>query len=396
MPVFEYIVVPVVLGFTAAAAWGDFRPMLGYMLGLASYTASPHGRIPMRLQIFWLVFGAVSLCAGYLYVLAGGEFHAMEWVEYTEHIPYAAAVLINAVLALALGFLLYELKLWAAGDAKVFALIAFSLPLSVYEENYFSYFPSFVLFFNIFIAMFFILVVEFVVQNGISAFRSRGALFTDKAKTLWQKAGENKIMVLKLLVFFLALFTIVRIMRHFVREGLDQFMEINKTVIYVILFLMFRPLMRLAAKPWAFTVGVLILVGYGVYAFLFDPTGQAKWEFINIGWLAASIIIFRLVYDAYLKATDQLEIPFAELRKGMILGEETAQAFRERKQFFQEKLGEFSPDGLSYEQAGAVVAWYEENEPEGTLFVSATIPFAPALLIGTALTVIFGGLVFVF
>jgi len=154
--------------------------------------------------------------------------------------------------------------------------------------------------------------------------------------------------------------------------------------------------MRLAQKQWAFLLAVSIIVGYGVYAFFFDPTGEAKYEFINVGWLAASIIIFRFAYDAYLKATDEVEIPPDELKKGMILADSEILKFKERKQFFVEKLGTLAPDGLSEDQAGAVRDWYRENDADKLLSVARTIPFAPSLLVGAILTVLAEGLVFVF
>ena len=396
MPPFDYIVIPLVLAFGAAAAWGDLKPMIPYVLGKTGYSGAAHGRIPNRLLMFWLLLGLGLLGLGYVYVAAGGAFHAIEWVEYTEKMPYLLAVAINSLLSFILGVVLWLLGLWAAGDAKTFALLAFTLPLSVYSSNYLAYFPSFALFFNTFVAMFLVLLAEFAVQTGITAANTKGKAFSEKLAAGWKKLKENRIMVLKLVIFFLALFTVVRIMRSFVRGGLEHFMEMNKTIIYVILFLMFRPLMKLAAKQWAFYVALAIIGGYAVYAFFLDPTGEAKWEFINIGWLAGSIIIFRVIYDSYLKATDELEIPYGELKQGMLLGDSTLEKFKERKQFFKEKIGDLAPDGLSTSQAEAIVAWCRSNETEETLFVARTIPFAPALFIGALLTIIFNGLVFVF
>jgi hypothetical protein len=396
MPPFETIAVPVVLAFTAAAAWGDLRPMLPYVFGRAPYSGAVHGRIPNRLLLVWLAVGALLLGAGYLYYALGGPFPALEWVEFTEGVPYAVAVLVNALAAFGIGFVLWYAGLWAAGDAKTFALIAFTLPLSLYADNYLSWFPSFALFFNSFVALFLILLAEFLVQTARAAHRTRGRLFSAAVASLLTKIRENKLTALRVVVLFLAIFTLVRILRHFVREGLETYIELNKTVIFLLLFLMFRPLMRLAARKWALAAGAAIIAGYAVYAFCFDPTGEAKWEFINIGWLAISLILFRAIYDAYLKATDELAIPCGELRKGMILADVTVDKFKERKQFYAEKLGDLGPDGLTQEQAQALRQWFEENEPEGRIFVSRTIPFVPALLVGTLLTVLCKGLVLVF
>ena len=396
MPAFETILIPIVLLFAAAAAWGDLKPMLPYVLGRTGYSGAVHGRIPNSLLKVWLLFGVLALLMGYAWVTMGWPYPAVERIEYTEGLHYGAAVAINAGLAFTLAVTLWELGLWAAGDAKVFALLAFTLPLSVYSNNYLSYFPSFALFFNTFVAMFVVLLAEFTFQAAVVARRTRGLFFYEKLKSGFRKVSENKMVALKLVVFFLALFTFVRIGRHFVRFGLEQFMEMNKTIIYVLLFMMFRPLMRLAQKPWAFGVALAIVGGYAIYAFFFDPSGEAMWEFVNIGWMAGSIIIFRLVYDAYLKASDQVEISNSELRQGMILGDTTMKKFEERKQFFKEKVGAVAPDGLSSGQVEALQEWFLENNADGTVFVARTIPFAPSLLIGALITVVVEGLVVVF
>jgi len=396
LPSFETILIPIVLLFAGAVAWGDLKPMLPYVLGRTGYAGAAHGRISNNLLKIWLLFGVLALLVGYGWVAMGWPYPAVERIEFTEGLHYGAAVAINAGLSLALAVTLWELGLWAAGDAKVFALLAFTLPLSVYSNNYLSYFPSFALFFNTFVAMFVVLLTEFTIQTAIVAKRTRGSFFWEKLRGGLQKVSQNKMVALKLVVFFLALFTFVRIGRHFVRFGLEQFMEMNKTIIYVLLFMMFRPLMRLAQKPWAFGGALAIIAGYAVYAFFFDPTGEAMWEFVNIGWMAGSIIIFRLVYDAYLKATDEVEIPNSDLRRGMILGDTTMKKFEERKQFFKEKVGTVAPDGLSSDQVEALKEWFLENNVDGTVFVARTIPFAPSLLIGAVITVIVQGLVVVF
>jgi archaeal preflagellin peptidase FlaK len=396
LPTFETILIPLVLLFAAAAAWGDLKPMLPYMLGRTGYAGAAHGRIPNSLLKVWLLFGVLALLVGYGWVAIGWPYPAIERIEFTEGLHYGAAVAINAGLSFALAVTLWELGLWAAGDAKVYALLAFTLPLSVYSNNYLSYFPSFALFFNTFVAMFVVLLIEFTIQTAIVAKRTRGHFFWAKFKGGLSKVAENKMVALKLIVFFLALFTFVRIGRHFVRFGLEQFMELNKTIIYVLLFMMFRPLMRLAQKPWAFAAALAIVGGFAIYAFFFDPTGEAKWELVNIGWMAGSIILFRLVYDSYLKATDEVEIPNANLRQGMILGDTTMKKFEERKQFFKEKVGTVAPDGLSEEQVVSLKEWFLDNNVDGTVFVARTIPFAPSLLIGALITVIVEGLVVVF
>ncbi len=396
MPTYELVVIPVVLVFAGLAAWGDLRPMLPHLLGRAGYAAVTHGRIPNRLLLVWLGFAVAAILGGYVWIGLGLEFPSAAQVQQTEGMPYSVALLINGFLSLVLGVTLWQLGLWAAGDAKVFALLGLSLPLSCYSENYLPWFPGFALFFNTFVAMFLVLLLEFVGQTAWATGVTRGGLVRDGVAKLWRKTRENRILVLKLLVIFLALFTTVRILRHFVRVGIEEFIELNKTVVYVVLFLMFRPIMRLAQKKAALLAAVGIIVGYAVYALFFDPTGEAIYEFVSIGWLAVSIILFRFAYDAYLKATDEVAVSPSVLRPGMILGDTTLGRLKERQQFVRERLGELAPDGLSADQVEALLEWYEKNDPDGSIYVSRTIPFAPALFIGAILTVIVHGLVVVF
>ena len=145
MPPFDYIVMPVVLLFAGIAAWGDLKPMLPHLLGRTGYTGAVHGRISNRLLLYWLAFGALALIGGQVFEASGGTYLAARWVLESEGIGLVWAVLINAGLAFLLAIVLWLLGLWAAGDAKMFALLAFTLPLSMYHLNYISFFPSFAL-----------------------------------------------------------------------------------------------------------------------------------------------------------------------------------------------------------------------------------------------------------
>ncbi len=64
---------------------------------------------------------------------------------------YLGLVSLNFFSALAVGFLLWSLGSWPAGDAKLFALYVFLLPLHYYYKNYLPIFPGFALLLNIFI-----------------------------------------------------------------------------------------------------------------------------------------------------------------------------------------------------------------------------------------------------
>ncbi len=56
----------------------------------------------------------------------------------------------NFFISIIFGFLSWRFKIWAPGDAKLFILYSFLIPLYFYRGSYFYFFPSFVLLINIF------------------------------------------------------------------------------------------------------------------------------------------------------------------------------------------------------------------------------------------------------
>ncbi len=66
--------------------------------------------------------------------------------------------IIDFIISLFIAFLLWDQKMWAAGDAKLFAVIVLMLPISFYKVKYFGYFYSFGLLCNIFICAFVMIV----------------------------------------------------------------------------------------------------------------------------------------------------------------------------------------------------------------------------------------------
>lgn len=96
----------------------------------------------------WIVFGFLS---GVLLFLVSYPFNLVS-------LGYLLKVVINTLISLVAGFIVWKLGLWPAGDAKFFTLISFLLPLHYYKETYLNHFPSFVLLLNIFIPFLFFLI----------------------------------------------------------------------------------------------------------------------------------------------------------------------------------------------------------------------------------------------
>ncbi|MBM4372429.1 MAG: hypothetical protein FJ098_12290 [Deltaproteobacteria bacterium] len=389
------LMVLVALLFAGRAAWTDLRPVLPHLLGRIPFERSRGGRIPNRVLLLGLLAGLSWHLGAWAWHGAGGEIHSATLLA-GQSLSYAAQVALNAAASALLGFILWALGLWAAGDGKLFGLLSLLLPLASYSRNFFPVFPSFVLLFNTFIAVFAILVLELVLQLSARVTRGGRGYLAGMAGRGWRLLVEHRIRVLKLVLLFLAIFTLIRVLRHFAREALDLgFGPLNKTLVYVILFLLFKPitgLLRFRATLWA--SGVL-LAGYLVWALALEPTGEAARGLVDVGAFTLSILAFRGIYDAYLKATDERRIPPALLRPGMLLSDESLRKFRERREFCRRWLDPLEPDGLTAAQVDAIQGWYQENDAGGLVGVARTIPFAPALFLGVILTVVQRGLLLV-
>jgi len=73
--------------------------------------------------------------------------------------------MMDTVIAVLLGYFLWRLNFWSAGDGKLFGLYAFLMPLTFYSESYVDYFPSFNLLVNLFIPLLFVISIKTVLAG---------------------------------------------------------------------------------------------------------------------------------------------------------------------------------------------------------------------------------------
>lgn len=118
-----YLLPFIVLTIGAIAAYNDFK----------------FGKIPNKLVIAGLAASLVLLPVS---VLTGNIPINIFW-----------QALLNAVAALALGYSFWYFDLWAAGDAKLFFVLALLLPFRFYWRSYLPVFPSLAILTNAFIPL---------------------------------------------------------------------------------------------------------------------------------------------------------------------------------------------------------------------------------------------------
>ncbi len=173
--------------------------------------------------------------------------YEVNWLDYLY-------LLTNFGLAFALGFILWYLKLWSGGDAKLFLLYAFLIPFSFYGIIYFKYFPALTLLINIILPIFIYLLIKMLlypVQLGVS-YLFRPKLIEKYFQNYKSKHKVNKIKIKEFIYTSLS-FIIILILFQLIRAKFKNFLDpLLGNLFYVIYFfigfLIFRPLRQFLQK----------------------------------------------------------------------------------------------------------------------------------------------------
>ena len=91
----------------------------------------------------------------------------------------------------------------------------------------------------------------------------------------------------------------------------------------------------------------------------------------------------------YTNSVSYLSIAFFKRSGGDMIG-----LFKERDPEFIQELGPLMPDGITAKQVGQIRQWFEKWNIQPQVKLKRNLPFAPALFLGTLITIIFGGFPF--
>lgn len=317
---------------------------------------------------------------------------AMEKIE-PSFINYAIKVLENFVVAGVAGFALWWFGLWAAGDAKLFMALALLLPLSTYRQAYFAVFPSYVLLFNTFAFALLGLGVEFLFRFSRQIFKpvehEKKAM---KEALMWIKKHKRDMILGFIAIFFV--FVAMKALRMLTREMISNILNINeKPVVYLLLFLFFHPVVRLMRQKTVLIVVSTLSAFFVLFVLLFPREDLNIRTVLHMTGFALGIVLFYMTYSLYLNVFDYKPVPIWELKPKMIPARRTLEVLKEDMDLLNHKMGEIGPDGLTSEQVEVLRRWWIDRGKGEEIYIARTIPFAPALFIGTLFTVITGGYV---
>ena len=352
----DLLFLPIIFFIGAVTSWEDYRSgkirnkwiKLGFYYGLAMFTLLFAFSLFTNIGTFILPFA------------------------------YLKDVLYNSLLAIVLGYWLWKMKLISAGDAKLFFVFSFLLPLKYYWGSYLHIFPSFVLAVNILLPVFFFIMIQAAV------FWIKGIFLKPAPETGPGKQKKESLLIglvsfFKVFAVFFAIILLVSKLRAFITPHTPPY--IDPSLIFVGIFLLYRSLGSWIRKnPLLVYLSVLAAILYLLNGFLnadAELIGDFKYSlFITFIFLSAFSLLNRF-FSGYIARATVIKIEPDKLRAGMRVAEEN--------EFTKSHKLKGDLDERSLEE---IKIWARE-EKRGVVKIYKKNFFAVWIFLGVIITIIF-------
>lgn len=340
---------------------------------ICSYTDVKYGKIRNK----WLAAGFIWVIVLYSSLLIYNLF----FLHQGANSKYLMDMVLNGSIALVLGYILWSLKLWAAGDAKLFTLFAFLLPPEFYAKTYFSEFPSFVLLINIFVPLLLFLTIKalafisgdiigVVIKNGLKRF------------SLKKIVGGLTNQFLKNARLYANIIFVFIILQIFIKEVLSVTSgftsQFSKFYLFLIIFFLFRVFNNFISrhKMISFSLAALGLLS-SVYMVLSSQTALLLDSLKMIIIFLVLVGLLRRILSIYIEQKEIKIVKSEDVGAGMSL------SLRGLGEDIKKGLGFLGKGGLSEDQAALI-----RKFPGQEIRVYKIFALAPFIFLGTALTVL--------
>lgn len=353
-----------------------FLPGILILGFITSYTDIKQGKIKNKAVLFSLVY-TLLIYLSLLFIL-----------KTKINQQYIIQFLFNFIFALVVGFVMWDVGLWTAGDGKLFLGYSALVPIFIYNKaSAVPYFSSLNILINTFVPLFIFFFFNLLI------------------KTSWKqkkKALKNVFDLKKLLGLVASLFAFIwlyKLVFGLSRLGTNYFLGI------FLFFILFTILEKFSIKLY-FTIILLAVLS------LFDPfTHTIQFWKIFVLWFLVFLITRFFILDLGFQ-TFTTAIKIKDLQEGMVPAEivyedKSKKELKKKKflhfSFFEylkeeksKRIFDMSSEGLS-KQDIFKLRQLKKKHPDLKVFrVQQTLPFAPFMFFGVILTLISNGNVFIF
>jgi len=282
---------------------------------------------------------------------------------------YFLNLLINILIAIIIAFAFWWIKIWSAGDAKLFIAFSALLPLTFYSNNPVKYFPSFIILINTFVPLFLLNLI---------------GVFASSFKTI-KHIQIKEIIPIILIIFGFSWFS-SSILGFF---GLPSNYITNIVLIYLLfwiiakisilekyklVFLIIFCIARLILDRTIFTLGfwktfLLITLGFAFFRIFL----RKSFDVLYVKHIAIS----------KLKPSRVLDKSIIKSGKKYIIDNEKIKQ--------KDYLVEATSEGLTRSDINKIKR-YKKKLAFNKIPVLTTMPFAPSLFVGVIITIIARGI----
>jgi len=305
---------------------------------------------------------------------------------------YLIELFTNFAFAIAIGYGLWHIGIWTAGDGKLFIAYAALVPLSIYNLGYLEWIPSAVLMMNVFVpatVLFTIIILR----------KSKPKVLFETFKQILKQIFEPKTFLLSFIQFFAIIWATRSLLTLLGLEFLSFFASFG------VLYLISKYLNRYSNY---------LIIGTGILRLLFD---KDLFSFSALFEIILFVLIWKSIRTIYKRGMMKLgydifssDVAVKELRPGMILSDCITRKDDIGKEH-QDKLNATNIEnkvyrGKHYIKVPMGGRSFFEEEPEGLtkhqirkikqigfkkVRVSSTLPFAPFMFAGVLLTLLAKG-----
>ena len=342
------------------------------IIGIAcSYTDIKYGKIFNK----WIVFSFITIFFLYVFLF----FYGVD-------LNYILEAILNGAIAFLGGYLLWQLKLWSAGDAKLFSIYAFLIPLHFYSKSYIPYFPSFNLLINLFIPILFMLIVGALItmleeawglKSKIKELKFPGAIKIVRFSTFWVQIFLTYLFVTIILQSFLFLTK---------REATNEFFS-NNFLLFILFFLIMGYLTKkMQRKKW------LIFISYGlilVYSGLAIVSGELQFLITALKTAFVFMILVgltRRILNYYIQKKQTERVKIKDIREGMVIAKDKISPVFKKLKEKGEEFGIFDAGGVKKNQLELIKNLFKDDR-EVEVVIYKTFPFAPFLFLSAVISI---------
>ncbi len=289
---------------------------------------------------------------------------------------YYLDFLVNMAISLFIGFLLFYLDTWSEGDGKLFFAYAIIMPLTVYSDAYYPYFPAFNLLVNIFIPYLAYSVLVFILNPDKE-------IVSDALKELFS---------LELIKSVIKLFSILWIIGFLLSKmGIQSYFAI-----YGLGFVAYG-LLGIIEKKYKKPV-LVAAVSISILRLFFDKSIY-NYQF----WISFLLItlVYRMIFTSFLRSvifkTASEKLNKNELKEGMTLAypiEKKKNKFSLVKRIDDDKKDFFIRSGSVLTEKDII-----KIKKSGISFkipVYKKIPFAHIMFLGVIITILTKGNILIY